>query len=389
MSSWSGMTTHAPIAKPLGVAPPSVAEFTTGTGDRLTCFSTYRAWIERLLADIDQAQDEIVVEMYIFEPEGEGGHAAAALMRAAARGVRVRVMVDSLGCRHVSPLFFTRLREAGIDVHIFKPIHWWSFLLTPGKPLRRRNHRKLIVIDRRVGHLGGMNLGGRFTDWRDLSLRIEGPFAVNLRGSHERVWTGRYRKTFLPRSRKKRSLPEIQLFDNFFTDHYSPIKKHYVAAFKRARRRIWLAHGYFFPDKRLRRELRRAMRRGVQVHVIVPASSDIAAVDKAAKHIFGNLLRSGVRLYLLGDMLHAKAALVDDDWLTLGSANLDPISLFSCLEINVGIRHKDLTAHLAAIIDHYKSEAEEYTYDDWKHRSRWEKLTNQLWYRLRHWYAKW
>ncbi len=382
------MTTHAPTIENDFPAPPAVAEFTAGTGDALTCFADYRAWTSRLRADLDAAHDEIVMEMYIFEPEGEGGEIGAALMRAAARGVRVRAMVDSLGCRHVPPSFFAMLREAGIEVREFNPVHWWSFLLSPGKPLRRRNHRKLIVIDRRVGHLGGMNLGGRFDQWRDLALRIEGPFAEVLRQSHERVWTGQYRK-FLPRRRKKRPVPQLKLFDNFFTDHFSPIKRHYVAAFKRARRRIWLAHGYFFPDKRLRRELRRAVRRGVEVRALVPASSDIAAVDKAARHIYGDLLRCGVRLFLLPAMLHAKAALVDDDWLTLGSANLDPISLFSCLEINVGISHAPLSAHLAALLESYRREASEYTYDDWKHRSRWEKLTNRLWYALRRWYAEW
>ncbi len=122
-------------------SPPEVASFTLSTGDRLTLFSAYRAWIAQLVADLDRARREIVMEMYAFEPEGEGGLVADALLAAAARGVRVRIIVDGLGCHRVPAVFFDWLRDNGIELRVYHPVRWWSALLHPGRPLRRRNHR--------------------------------------------------------------------------------------------------------------------------------------------------------------------------------------------------------------------------------------------------------
>jgi cardiolipin synthase len=370
--------------------PPSVATFVAGTGDKLTVFSDYRAWIAQLIADLDRAEHEIVMEMYTFEPDGEGGDVADALLRAAARGVRVRLMVDGLGCRFVPPEFLEWLSDGGIRVRIYHPVHLWSFLLHPGKPFRRRNHRKLMVVDGRIGHLGGMNLGARFADWVDLALRVEGPSAAQLRESHEHAWEGHYRKPMFMPWRRRGILPEVHFLDNYSDEQYSPIKKHYLHAIKRARRRILMAQAYFFPDKRLRKELRKAARRGVAVEIVAPESSDIAAVDYAARHVFRKLLRDGVRIYLFrGAKLHAKAAVVDDDWMTLGSANLDPISLFSCLEINASIQHRPLIAHLTRVIEDYQSRSVEYDIMNWVRRMWPERLLDWLWYHARRWYAKW
>ena len=365
---------------PTNQPPPSVASFTAETGDRLTLFSAYRAWIDQLVTDLDRAQREIVMEMYTFEPDGEGGDVAEALLRAAERGVRVRLMVDGLGCRSVPDDFFDWLREGGVRVRTYNPVHWWSFLLHPGKPLHRRNHRKLAVVDNRVGHLGGMNLGFRFRHWEDLALRVEGPSAAALRQSHEYVWEGRRRKPIFLPWRHRGLAPEVHFLDNFSDEQYSPIKKHYIHAIRRAQHRILMAHAYFFPDKRLRKELRKAARRGVSVEIVAPESSDIAAVDYAARHVFRKLLRDGVRLFLFrGAKLHAKAAVIDDDWMTLGSANLDPISLFSCLEINAAIQHRPLIAHLTRVIENYKSRSVEFDMMSWVRRSLPERALEWLW----------
>ncbi|MHA1568005.1 MAG: phospholipase D-like domain-containing protein, partial [Alphaproteobacteria bacterium] len=138
-------------------APPEpVAHFVTPSDERLTLYAAYRPWIEQLIADIDAAREEVAMEMYIFEPAGEGGEVAAALLRAVERGVPTRVMVDGLGCELVPSAFFIGLREAGVELRVYNPLEPWSKFYKPGLPLRRRNHRKLVVVDRRIGHLGGM-----------------------------------------------------------------------------------------------------------------------------------------------------------------------------------------------------------------------------------------
>jgi len=370
-------------------AIPPRADFTAASGNELSLFTELPAWAAQLIADIDAAQNEIVMEMYIFEPDGEGREVADALMRAAGRGVSVRLMVDGLGCETVPSAFFREIEAAGVEFRVYNPLEPWSKWYKPGLPLRRRNHRKLTVIDRRVGHLGGMNLSGRYRDWRDMSLRMAGPVVQCLRASHEAVWSGRYRKFFTAPWRKIRRRDDIVILDNFAGDYYSPVKRYYLAAIKRARSRILLAHGYFFPDKRLRKELRKAARRGVSVEVVTPEDSDIAAVDFAARHLYGRLLRDGIKIHLhQGPMLHVKVAVVDDDWMTLGSANLDPISMFSCLEINAGLVHRPLIEHTVEVIRGYIAESKTIDRTKWKHRPWLEKLLDRLWYRLRRWYAK-
>lgn len=366
-----------------------VAHFNTAAGNRLSLFTDYRAWVDQLLSDIAAAQSEICMEMYIFESEKEGAEVAEAMVAAAGRGVKVNLLYDSFGCMFVPGEFFAALSGAGIQVRAYNPLEPWKRVFRTNLPWRRRNHRKLVVIDGDVGHVGGMNLSRRFRQWQDVSLRIEGPEVKMLRRSHRMVWEGRYRK-FIYRPWKARwPRPDVHVLDNFASEHFSPIKRHYLAAMKRAQKHILLAHGYFFPDKKLRKQMRKAARRGVEVAVVVPVKSDVAAVDYAARHIYGRLLRDGVKIYLFQrSMLHAKLAVVDDDWMTLGSANLDPISLFSNLEVNVTVRHRPLIEHTIGVIRGWQGESELLQRAAWLGRPRWEKWLDRVWYRLRRWFDK-
>lgn len=330
-------------------------KFSLPSGDRIALLENYSDWIHQVITDIDDADLEISIEMYIFESDGEGLEVVEALKQALKRGVAVKLMIDGLGTRSTPDDFFENLHSEGIMVRRYNPVHWWTFIISPGRPLRKRNHRKLILIDQKIGHIGGMNLGSSFREWEDLSLRIEGTFVQDLYKSHERVWSGQRGYSLLFSRRSRDVSPGIQLLDNFYSDQSSPIKKHYLAAMKRARNRILLAHGYFFPGKRLRKEMRKAVKRGVRVEVVVPEESDIPPVSYAARHLYGGLLKNGIHIYEMeGKMLHTKAAVVDDNWLTIGSANLDPISLFSCLEINVALRYGPLIDRVAGIIEDYK-----------------------------------
>jgi len=367
-----------------------ITKFSLSSGDRITLHGNYSDWIDQVITDIDSAKLEISIEMYIFESDGEGLEVAKALKRASKRGVDVKLMVDGLGTRSTPDDFFEKLLNEGIMVRRYNPVHWWTFLISPGRPLRKRNHRKLILIDQKIGHIGGMNFGSSFREWEDLSLRIKGPFVGELYKSHACVWSGQLRYSLFLPWRCRGVCPEIQLLDNFYSDQYSPIKKHYLAAMKKSRKRILLAHGYFFPDKRLRREMRKAAKRGVRVEVVVPKESDIPPVSYAARHLYGGLLRNGIHIYEMeGKMLHTKAAVVDDRWLTIGSANLDPISLFSCLEINVGLRYEPLIGRVAEIIEDYKLKSRKWDYDAWVSRPFRIKLLGWFWFRLRRWYADW
>jgi len=361
--------------------------FMTSSNNELILFSDFSSWISKLLEDIEQAVSEILMEMYIIEPFDEGVDVARALARAAKRGVRTRLIYDSLGCMNVPGDFFAELADAGVMVREFNPIRLWYRMYAHAMPFHKRNHRKLVVIDSTIGHIGGMNISGRFRDWLDVTLRVKGKIAESLRASHQAVWERRHRKFIYPIWKRTWPDREIQVFDYFPSENFSPVKKYYMNAIHKASSRFVLAHAYFFPDKRLRHALRKAAKRGVAVEVIVPERSDIAAVDYASRHRFGKMLRDGIRIYQHhGPMLHIKAAISDDNLATIGSANLDPVSFFRCLEINVGIKHKPLVSRLSELIEEYKRASKEITFEEWVNRGWRSKLIDWFWYLIRKWF---
>ena len=342
----------------------------------------------RMLADIRAASVSVDLEMYIFEADDVGREFGEALKGAATRDADVRVLYDSLGSRETPGSFFADLHTAGIEVREFNPIlpfrhrRRWR-----GYGFSRRNHRKLLVVDRRIAYIGGINVGGTFLDWEDLTVRLDGPIGRDAARSFDDVWTGRFRRVVRSYiSRPNRHLRPLAVCDGFPTEQFSPVVRTYIAGIKKTRRELRLAHAYFYPPRRVRKTLVRLARRGVDVSIIVPEHSDIPLQEFAASRFYSYFLRRGVRIFRFpGHMLHAKYATVDDHWATVGSANIDPTSFYLTLEINLVIRRPDVVARLVETFEDVRAQSHELLLSEWARRPLWHKVLERVFYRLRRW----
>ncbi len=339
-----------------------------------------------MLADVARAEQEVCMEMYILDDDEWGRRFRDELIRQATAGRRVRVVYDSLGCLGTPARFFDTMRRNGIEVCEFNPIIRGRTLRHLSR-LDRRNHRKLLVIDRRVAYLGGINIGARLMDWEDAQVRLEGPIVRRTHVSFEWVWARRYRRvTFRRADRDAFHNRRNRILDGFPEPAFSPIKKAHLHLFSRARRRIRIAHAYLIPDRKIIRALGKAVRRGVDVDVLVPAQSDVRAVDWAQGHVLGRLLRVGVQVRCLREpMMHTKAALADSHYAIVGSANLNRHSFFRNLEIALWSRDERIVAPLADRFEMLWGRAVPYTLADERRRSRWRRLLSWLAYRLQFW----
>ena len=352
---------------------------------RARVYFTGRDLYENMLADIDCARQDIALEMYIFDDDAVGRRFRDALVRQATAGRKVRLVYDALGCLHVPARFFESMRRSGVQVTAFNPIDARR-LLRNWQRLDRRNHRKLLVIDEQIAYLGGINISARLADWEDAHLRLEGPIVRSARASFEKVWAGRYRFPLRRRHRPRywyshRSL----LLDGFPAPRFSPMKRAHLHLFARARRRIRIAHAYLIPDRRMIRTLRRAIRRGVDVDVLVPAYSDVSAADWALRHVLGRLLRAGAQVRCLeSPMMHTKAVIADDHAAIVGSANLNRTGLFRNLEIAVWTRDEHIVRPLAGRFEQLWQTAVPYTLADEQRRGYWRRLISWLAYRLQY-----
>ncbi len=324
-------------------------------GNRITLLENGEAFFPRVFDCIAQATREVVVETFILFEDCVGLQLHAALVAAARRGAQVDVTVDGWGSPDLSDGFIHALADAGVRLHLFDPGPR-PFGLRP-KALRRM-HRKIVVVDGRTAFVGGINYSADHLAGygplakQDYAIEIQGPLVTVIhRDTHAALARGlRHQRphAWWFQRRPARILPaqlgaagEAQaLFvvrDN--VHHPDDIERHYRDAIRTARQRVVIANAYFFPGYRLVRELRLAARRGVDVRLLLQGCPDMAIAHTAAVTLYHHLLKAGVRIFEYRERpLHGKVALVDDDWATVGSSNLDPLSLALNLEANVFIR---------------------------------------------------
>ncbi len=299
------------------------------TAQRVELLSDGAATFEALLAALQAAREHIHLEYYIVEPDRTGQAIRDALVEARARGVAVRFLVDAVGSANLSRGFLRPLREAGAEVEFFHP-----FRLATLKPLLNlRTHRKIAVIDGRIGFTGGINLSDtqdervRVDAYRDLHLRIEGAAVNGLQQVFIEDWLYACRRPFQQHGLFPLLPPgeiPLQWLPSGPDTPQEPIHRAMLQAMGDAERRIWLVTPYFVPPEPALYALTRAAQRGVDVRVLVPKRADSRIVTYASRSYFDELLRAGVRVFEYPPrMLHTKALLVDEALCTLGSANFD------------------------------------------------------------------
>lgn len=303
-----------------------------------------------MFAAVDRAKTSVFLEMYIFSPDATGREFRDCLGAAARRGVRVMVLVDAWGSWKTPGSFWGELRASGAQVRLFHPIRRGLFPF--------RNHRKLLLVDDTVAWLGGMNVADEYRTgqpghppWRDFMLGIEGPEAARLRRPFLRMWIRADRALLLGaffrhHQPQKGEAPEgaVRFFSSGPGETARLALQAHRDVIREARSSVDLAMGYFFPPGRILRQLRRAVKRGVRVRLLVTSRTDVPAMRWAARGIYGRLLRAGVEVYeYLPAMLHAKLA-VADDTLVVGSANLDLRSDRINYELTAVVRDHGLAA---------------------------------------------
>mgnify|MGYP006293579613 CR=1 FL=1 len=360
-------------------------------GNRVTLLVDGREAYPAMLEAIDAARRTILMDSYIFNRDGAGQVFAGALIRAAARGVHVLLIVDGIGTLPVPAEFFDELRGEGVRVLEYRPPAPWR----KGWGLLRRNHRKLLAIDNRVGFAGGLNVGDAWLPremdglgWHDVHVRVEGPAVRDLSRLSISTWQVHAGAKLSPRE----FLPPVEPSGDTYVSivgsrerkRRRAIRLAYLHAIRRARRYIYIANAYFLPGRGYRRALSNAVKRGVDVRVMLPARGDILPVQLASQALYSRLLRAGVRLFLWEDaVLHAKTAVIDDQWSTVGSFNLDRRSWTMNLEVNVNVVGGRFARELRGVFERDQERCTELVRDQWRRRSIGLRLLERFFYLFR------
>ncbi|OFZ93163.1 MAG: cardiolipin synthase B [Betaproteobacteria bacterium RIFCSPLOWO2_12_FULL_62_58] len=327
--------------------------------NRITLLRSGQKYFPALEAACDAARHEIHVETYIFEDDVAGRRIAAALARAARRGVATHLLVDGYGSKELNPGLASEVQRAGVRLLVYRPdISPWTFR----RQRLRRMHRKVAVIDARLAFVGGINIIDDMHTPRqkpprfDYAVRVEGPLVASVHPVVKRLWA-LVELTHFGDDWHSQPAPEpdetprgdqsaaFLVRDNL--GHRSDIEEAYLEAISGARSEILVANAYFFPGLSFRRALMEAASRGVRVMLLLQGRVEYALLHYASRALYGAFLDAGIEIYEYhSSFLHAKVAVIDRRWATVGSSNIDPFSFLLAREANVVIDDEDFAAEL-------------------------------------------
>ena len=367
--------------------PPGLlrlAETLDGTGPlpghSVALFDDGSLWFDDLEAHIAGAKNHIHLLFYIWQPDRTGRRIRDALVRAATRGVEVRVLVDDIGSRRVTRRFFKPLLAAGGQVHRFLPVNLFSRHL----PLNFRNHRKIVVIDGKIGYTGGMNVGDEYAgldeNWQDLQVKVLGPVVHEMQIVFCLDWYFTTEEDLCD----PKYFPPLEMAGDAWAQLLSSgpadgswraIHTLLFGAINLAEKKLWIETPYFVPDPPVLMALCTAALRGVDVRLLLPGRSDHALVLYAGRSFQDELLEAGVRVFELdGIMLHAKALTMDGEFSTVGSANMDQRSFRLNFESNVFFYDARVARQLEGDFLARCDQATEITVDTRRNIPTWQRL---------------
>jgi cardiolipin synthase len=320
--------------------------------------ATYRA----MLQAIDRAQHHVHVQFYIVQPDETGRQLRDHLVARAREGLEVRVLCDAVGSAYLPGRFWDPLLEAGGQAAWFRPV-----LRTLARVRRRhridfRNHRKILVLDGRVGFTGGINIGREYLGldpsvghWRDTHVEIEGPAVLSLQSTFAEDWWSATEQLideerYYPEFHSTAGDAIVQVIDSGPDSRWSPIESMYVHAIASARRRLWITNPYFVPSSSIEKALIAAALRGVDTRILIPSRSDSLVVQLASESYLPTLLEAGVRIWQYErGFVHAKTMVVDEWAGTIGSANMDMRSFQLNFELNPFVVEAEFARQLATV----------------------------------------
>jgi cardiolipin synthase len=352
-------------------------------GNRLSLLESGAEYFPALIAAIEAARHEVHLEAYIFADDTTGRRVAAALAAAAQRGVAVRVLVDGFGAREFAAGLGASLAAQAVEVMTYRPeIGKLRFR----RHRLRRLHRKLAVIDGRIAFVGGINVLDDFDDGKELSARfdyavsVEGPLVARIHASCRHVWRlvrwaslGRRPPppAALPAVPAIRGMTQAALLIRDNLRHRRDIENAYLGAIHRARHEIVIANAYFLPGLRFRKALLAAAKRGVSVKLLLQGRVEYLLQHYATRSLYDRMLSAGVHVFEYEKgFLHAKVAVIDKHWATVGSSNIDPFSFLLSREANVVVRDAAFAQELRASLETaIKGASREIRSQDHRHRS--------------------
>jgi cardiolipin synthase len=313
-----------------------------------------RDYFSALTKLINLAQHSIHLQVYIYEDDETGQSVAAALMEAAKRGVKVYLMADGYASKELPATFIKVLQTAGVQFRFFEPL-----LKSEHFYFGRRMHHKVLVVDGHYGLIGGINISNRYNDinnepaWLDWALYMEGPAAGALYKICIDLWA-RPGQLALKRTLRndKPALPntgssQLRIRRNDWVKSKNQISRSYIDMLKRATSNVIIMSGYFLPGTIIRHHLSRAAKRNIDIQIIVAGKSDVPLAKHAERHIYRWLLKRDIKLYeFTGPVLHGKMATRDKKWVTIGSYNVNDISAYASVELNVDVNDAEFATHV-------------------------------------------
>ncbi|MDP1573953.1 MAG: phospholipase D-like domain-containing protein [Coxiellaceae bacterium] len=357
-----------------------------------TVFGDGSSFFHALISDITLATKTIDLETYIFSNDILGKKIIAALSDAAKRGVAIRALIDGVGTLSWRTTLEKTLEKAGIDTQVFHPLPWklshWKVIqkipfLLRGiyllYKLNSRNHRKTVIIDEKIAYLGSMNIdachlslseGGK--NWRDTGVRLANIDFSELQKAFDIAWsqrtiTERIRDVFIHMRRE----PRIRL--NYTRHRRRVLHKNLLRRMRFCQQRIWITNAYFVPDSMLLSRLKEAAKNGIDVRILLSKTTDISLVNWASATFYHDLLNAGIKIYIyLPGMLHAKS-LILDDWMLIGSSNLNYRSLLHDLEADITLFTPAAKKALEQLFLNDLTHSRELTLAEWKNGRKWHQ----------------
>ncbi len=329
---------------------------------------------------IDQARQYIHFQTYIIDEDNSGLMIIDALIRAAGRGVRIYLLLDAFGTEYLSGELVRRIEDSGILFRFFSPV-----LITKGFQLSLRLHHKVLLVDGETAIIGGMNYADRYhgteqmKPWLDFALIIKGPECVHINSILRRLWN----KTFISKKERATEIVHtaksygdnimLRVLENNWYRNKIEILRSYRAAFRYARERMTIFASYFLPGRNERKLIRNASARGVNIEIVLAAESDAPMFRRATNFLYGFILSNNIRIFeYLPSNLHAKVATADGEWCTIGSYNLNHISDYGSIEMNVDILDKPFVAQFEKILKEIiRKDCRQVTIEEYNLRRTW------------------
>jgi len=357
-------------------------------GNKVTLLEDGPETFEAMFAAIGAAKDHINMETYILDDDEVGRRFSDALIEKQTQGVQVNLIYDSVGTLRTPREFFKRLSDGGINLLEYNPVN--PLKLKKGWDVNQRDHRKLLVVDGEVAFLGGINISSVYSSgsfgkrssnqhrselpWRDTHFQVEGPVVAELQKLFMDTWAKQRGVPLAPRNYFPALTAEgkevVRAIGSSPDKGYSLIHATLISAIGSAETTVHLTNAYFVPDPQLIAALKDAARRGVDVKIILPSHTDSGLVFHAGRSYYDDLLSKGVKIYeRRAALLHAKTAVIDGVWSTIGSTNLDWRSFLHNDEINAVVLGPDFGAQMEAMFEQDLAESDAIMLEQWRRRS--------------------